>query len=226
MGSDPFSGFVKSFSDGAESETLFAPQLPRNDFLFVRWTADDRSLLFDDVLERRIIFRRVNRDTGAQEVVFDRITGGGWLFSHAALTGDGKALYYSVACRTNPATPEWDLVLFRRDLETGEERELYRTTSTGMGLRDLAISPDGQQLAFLVDDLDGSALRIVPADGGSHRELLRTTTQLRPCAWMKDGRHLLVVEQNTKLLATLGHVIEVQVSASQPHSSRFAAPRI
>jgi len=66
-----------------------------------------------------------------------------------------------------------------RDLETGEEKELYRAVPPAQILHwptsNLAVSPNGQRLAFVWADgkVGTSALMVLPTAGGAPRELLR-----------------------------------------------------
>ena len=123
---------------------------------------------------------------------------------------DGKAIIYR---RSDTANDEQSLVV--RDLETGRERELYRgnprlageneqstvpAQPTEMnhdgyfGASNLAVSPDGQQLAFVWSTPTSRALKVIPTTAGDEPlELLRVQPpeRLFQPAWMPDGRHVL-----------------------------------
>jgi len=125
-------------------------------------------------------------------------------------SSDGKAIFYRWF-----DTPYGEQSLVVRDLETGLERELYRgnprpageneqsmvpAQPTEMdhigyvGASNLAVSPDGQQLAFIWSTLTSRALKVIPTTaGGETRELLRVQSpeRLFQPAWMPDGGHLL-----------------------------------
>ena len=86
-----------------------------------------------------------------------------------------------------------------RDLETGEEKELYRAVPPAFVVHwptsNLAISPDGQRLAFVQIDAKAgiTTLNVIPMTGGEARELLRA---YRPevvsvPAWMPDSRQII-----------------------------------
>ncbi len=64
-----------------------------------------------------------------------------------------------------------------RDLETGREKELYRAASPA-SVSHLAMSPDGQLLAFLWRDQRAgkTALMVIPTTGGKSRELTTLPT--------------------------------------------------
>jgi Tol biopolymer transport system component/beta-lactamase regulating signal transducer with metallopeptidase domain len=95
-------------------------------------------------------------------------------------------------------SPDGETIFFResggiktRDLGTGRDKELHRAD----GIRTLAVSPDGRQLAFQAKDRETQAwaLKVMPVAGGEPRELLRVkeSEQIATVAWMPDGRHLL-----------------------------------
>ena len=90
-----------------------------------------------------------------------------------------------------------NLRLLRRQLDTGVETELHRTQSTGIGFFGLTISSDGSKLAFSVSLPDRQrALMVMPADGGSRREIYRTRaddlSHLGAMVWTKGGTHLIL----------------------------------
>jgi len=83
-----------------------------------------------------------------------------------------------------------------RDLESGEERELYRfpTLERGIGI---ALSPDGSWLSFVNVGWGGvRSLRIIPTSGGNAREIwsfgeVKKGTPNVSHTWAPDGRHIL-----------------------------------
>lgn len=92
-------------------------------------------------------------------------------------TPDGKALLYKLTGG-----------LFRRDLQSGVEQELYATPDRAQWL---TLSPDGQQLAFVESKTAESTLKLVPAAGGETREVARIKGSASTVAWTPDGKHLL-----------------------------------
>jgi Tol biopolymer transport system component len=103
---------------------------------------------------------------------------------------DGKVIVY---LRRNQRTNS-DHVLMR-DLETGREKELYQA----LRIYNIALSPDGEQLAFWSETGGGVlALQILPVAGGEPRELIRTGLRVynETLAWTPDGRHLLLAKRN------------------------------
>jgi Tol biopolymer transport system component len=106
------------------------------------------------------------------------------------LARDGKAVFYQ---NKN--------ILWKRNLETGEDKEIYRPTPPTEGPRftdSLAVSPDGQRIAFVLKQ----SLLLVPTTGGDARELLRLREPETfggygfDVAWTPDGRYLLFVKRN------------------------------
>jgi len=129
-------------------------------------------------------------------------------------SSDAKTMFYR---RADPRRRGQSLVV--RDVDSGRERELYSrdlpaagelpttvvTSPTVQSFRKfgyagasrLAISPDGQQLAFVWTEQDGAGqgpssavLTVIPtANGGEPRELVRVDALERifPPAWMPDG---------------------------------------
>ncbi len=114
-------------------------------------------------------------------------------------SSDGKAIFYR---RSHKSNRSQSLVV--RDLETGRERELYRAALPAalgeyVGASNLAVSPNGQRLAFVWSDFDeegptSTALKVITtARGGEPRELLRVQPPeviFQP-AWMPDGGHVV-----------------------------------
>ncbi len=81
-----------------------------------------------------------------------------------------------------------------RDLETLQETEVFRVV-TPTYIAPLAVSPDGQQFAFVWRDVENgtSALKTMPITGGETREHMRLEQpeSISAIAWAPDGRSLL-----------------------------------
>jgi hypothetical protein len=115
----------------------------------------------------------------------------GTQFSAAALSADGKAIFYG-ASDNSGATPA--VRVMRRDIQSGAETELFRTESRARGGQPL-LSPDGTLLAITLPEPDlSSVVWIVPAAGGTARAAHSSKTRAYAQAWTSDGRHLLVIE--------------------------------
>ncbi len=106
-----------------------------------------------------------------------------------------------------------------RDLESGEERDLLRVVPPSYLGHLMVVSPDGQRLAFLMEDRDtqSMALKVMPIEGGEPRELLRVHRpdffnlgNYSALAWTPDGRELIF----GKRTAASGGMVELwQISA-------------
>ena len=96
---------------------------------------------------------------------------------------DGRTLYFT----------RMDAIV-SKNLETGEETNLY-TGNVG----NIALSPDGQQLAFTTDAYTGAVdhmLKVIPTTGGQPRDVFRSkeTESFAPTTslfWTPDGKHLV-----------------------------------
>jgi hypothetical protein len=132
-----------------------------------------------DVLtgETAPIFKVRDRDIGS----FDLLPG-------------GNALVYASEGRFQ--TDHMELGIVVRDLESGDERDLYRVALQGPGPpSQVLLSPDGETVAFVQRSVrpnqeDPDALYLLPVTGGELRELLRG--HLWKVAWMPDGESLLL----------------------------------
>ncbi len=84
--------------------------------------------------------------------------------------------------------------IIARDLKTLQETEVFRF-ATPTDVAPLAVSPDGQQLAFIWRDMERgtSALKIMPITGGEPTEHMRLEQpeSVSAIAWTPDGRQLL-----------------------------------
>jgi hypothetical protein len=93
------------------------------------------------------------------------------------------------------------------DPATGEERELYReTTPTPAGdafLTNLAISPDGERLAFTVHrGRTKVVMALSTTTTGQAKEIFRSTAEFEPTnfgglAWTPDGKEILLVKASS-----------------------------
>jgi len=189
----------------------------------LHWSPDGRSLLAQGRLSPPTLggvqaFYRIDAQTGESTPILIRslelpsndpeVTQGG--MEWPVWSSDGTAIFYR---RSDTTNGEQSLVV--RDLETGRERELYRgnprlageneqstvpAQPTEMnhggyfGASNLAVSPDGQQLAFVWSTLTSRALKVIPTTAGDEPlELLRVQLpeRLFQPAWMPDGHHVL-----------------------------------
>jgi Tol biopolymer transport system component len=147
-----------------------------------RWFADGKSLLLNGPPAPRLL------DTGAgrDRVLFNKRVGG------AVSSPDGRSLFFITkdsgvdsAVSASAANP-WRLL--RRDLETGEERELYRNEASE--ILHLSPSPDGRYLKFQAGK--PLTLWLLSTSGGEPRELnLPTRSQPGSVAWAADSKAVI-----------------------------------
>jgi len=152
----------------------------------LRWSPDGRFLLATgtDMAGRRGLYHIDTRSGDVAPIVqglrWGHRPAGEW-------SVDGRAVFYTYGdAESQTGGIRW------RDLETGEEKEIY-----GGPANNLALSSDGQWLAFGVGDFaDAGALMVVSADGGPPREVLRVGDgeALTGIAWTSDGKYLLFVK--------------------------------
>jgi Tol biopolymer transport system component len=166
-------------------------------FRGIRWYPDSRSVLLEVWTSGGKRFRQIDVETGESQTIFEGPAAGS-IWSQAELSRDGKTLFYSIY---GGSSPEAKLRLMRRDLDTGQETELYRRAdSPSLGFTSLTLSPDGNRLAFLDPvSAEQRALLTAPVNGGAVTEIHRGSgsSSTRPgffgASWTKDGRYLIAV---------------------------------
>jgi Tol biopolymer transport system component len=184
---------IKSLATGEERALD-----PRGGYGRLQWFPDSRSLLVQSRGEsNRSTFRKIALDSAETQTLFETAQ---IIWNTAALSPDGKAVFYTVAeiigDRSGPGDLK-SLRLVKRRLSTGEETELYRAESTGFGFFGLSVSSDGSRIAFQLNVAGGKrAVMLMSADGGTPREIYRSNqssiSHLGGMSWMPDGRHLIV----------------------------------
>ena len=110
-----------------------------------------------------------------------------------AWSRDGKAVFYHGSSRTPKR-----IFIVVRDVETGQEKELHSVADPSYYGSGAVLSPDGQQLAFVVvasTENRAKVLKVMPVAGGEARELLRGVPLPFPTllAWAPDSRSVLFV---------------------------------
>jgi len=194
---------IRSQASGDERTIATAPIVSYGRLL---WFPDSRSVIVLDRANNRPRFRAIDVDTSAARTLFEAPFE---VWNTAALSPDGRTLFYTSVELLGSRSGPGDLKLIRllkRRLETGEETELYRMESTGLGFLGLTVSFDGSKLAFSVNVPDpkrtaggfqsARSLMIMPADGGAPREIHRMSvfdlSHHGGMIWTKDGAHLIV----------------------------------
>ena len=86
----------------------------------------------------------------------------------------------------------------------------------------LALSPDGQQLAFMVSCDDGWSLQTAPSFGGDTREIARLRKEEAywgwGLTWTPDGRHLLFLGSPKDEANGLYEICRVPVKGGEPEN--------
>ena len=116
-----------------------------------------------------------------------------------AFLPDSRSILYTY----DQKSTQTNLIL-RRDLESGEEEEVVRTS--GSSISRMALSPDGRHLALIRGEFrraeaEGTTLELMPAGGGASRELLKTqdyfegiSFELGGLTWTPNGHELFFVQ--------------------------------
>jgi Tol biopolymer transport system component len=138
-------------------------------------------------------YYRVDLESGRADLLH-RTTGQQRGPSNPRLSADGKRLVY--------IDSDGDVRLARLmqfDIAARRETEL-KHAAAGQSFTSVAVSPDGEQLAYLVSDdrAASTALDVMPLTGGSAREVFRAApwsgnVRFGVLAWTPDQRHLLFV---------------------------------
>ena len=167
---------VHSLETGQEQEFIFR-ELGYE--FWPQWSPDGKSILIQGSNRQgRRSFYRFDPQTGDLDLVAPFSSG-----QRAVWGPEGRTIFYG------------RVRLVVRDLDTGEDRILY-PSRTGQ-VRELAISPDGQRLAFkgrewIRDREEGlTFILVVPATGGEPRKLRVATPYRAGLAWMKNGKDIL-----------------------------------
>ena len=215
---------IRSLETG--DERILSPKL--NSLQRLRWSPDGRYLIAPgrDNKGRQGLYRI---DTQTGDVTPVALSGPGTYAYFAVWAPDSKAVFY---WRTESASKS--SVIIARNLETGEEKDLYRTT-VGTTRRNLALSPDGQLLAFLRTDPPTSteAVMVIPATGGEPKELARWkspdfTSPASGLVWTPDGRHVLFTKPKQEAGKTeqINELWRVSVEGGEPERSGLAMEQL
>jgi Tol biopolymer transport system component len=157
-----------------------------------RWCPDSRSLIAGTRLPSGGFgLVRIDVQTGEFERVGAVTRPWGWA---GTCSPNGRAFYYHRWNKT-AKTPS----IVSRDLVTGEEKVLHSVARPTTYCAGVALSRDGQQLAFAVREAENGSIviKVMPAAGGEARDLLGDAQMPFPgsVAWTPDGRGVLFVKQ-------------------------------
>ncbi len=161
-----------------------------------RWSPDGNYILVTGISRenkqgkgRQGLYRVDIRNGGLTALVkYDPslLQGGTWRYVGSDWSADGKAVFYKVHNR-----------ILMKEIETQRVKEIYRNPyiSLDTNFRSMAISPDGQSLAFGLRDAEKEIdrLLVIPSSGGEPQELLRLPEAeiIWKIAWTPDGNYVL-----------------------------------
>jgi Tol biopolymer transport system component len=182
LGAGPCTLWIRSMETGQLRDI----QLKLGYFFFARWSPDGRELLTrgSDLRGRNNGLYRIDVQTGNVTLVVTPYPGN----SMPQWAADGKHVYY-----------RRDSSLIERHLESGVEREALRLPAGAS--RDIAVSPDGGNVAYIFPDGPGATdLFVMPLAGGTAKSVLRVSAPERLIFrfdWTADGRALAVVKERS-----------------------------
>ncbi len=181
---------IRNIKTGEERELV--PKLTF--FQLGPWSPDGRSLLLtaEDPKGRGGVFRI---DTETASVSSVQLSEPGMVIRRCVWSPDGKAILY---LRDNTAAKSFCLV--RGNMETGQEKELYRVAAPGIIGLAIAVSPDGQHLAFVLSQSRNQPVlvMVISTNGGEPRKLLEVRepapirTDTWSIAWTPDSRYIVI----------------------------------
>jgi len=185
---------IRSLKTGEERDLP-----PKLGFIWgpIRWSPDGRSILVP-AKDRKIQHGLFLVDAQSGEVT-PALWWGDSEISNPAWFPDGKRLLYNESHRESGTISETILV---RDLQTGRTTELFRA-ATGATIDDIALSPDGQQVALtlLEKQTRSSVLKLLPVAGGETSELVRAKEPEvivgDSLSWSSDSRYIVFGKAET-----------------------------
>ncbi len=194
---DPFILGIRSAKTGKERRLRLDKLMRHGGHGFEpRWSPDGRFILGDarerdyagPLMDSQGLYR-IDVQTGSVIPLVQTTICGSNCIESPVWSRDGKAIFKRRVTES----------IVTRDLETGEEKELYRAVSPAQvrhfPTSNLAVSPDGQRLAFVWQDgkVGITALMVLPTAGGKPRELLRAQEPERISVpgWTPDSRHII-----------------------------------
>ncbi len=181
---------LRSDETGEERELVPAPPLGQGaSMVGLEWFPDGRTLLARiQSRDRRSQVLQIDVQHGQATVLTERSATGETTRNPTASHG-GKALLYVQSAGT-PGKDDRVNVLMKRDLDTGETKELHRSNRY---IESPSFSPDGGEVLFQgsYPGLNTMSLLIMPAAGGAIRELYRSKDWMSANIWTNDGRRVL-----------------------------------
>jgi len=151
------------------------------------WFPDGRSLLITtyDAPKSGMNLFRLDLASGEKELLINLPKRGGSF----RLTPDGRSLFYVGEA---PYEGSWATRLLRYDFDSRREADL---TAGRLGIEEVAVSPDGKQLAYkaLLKPGGVRVLAVMPSAGGTEKEIFRGPFLIKgnSLEWTPDGKYLL-----------------------------------
>lgn len=204
---------VRSVKNGQEREISTKLLLER--FAPMRWFPDGQSLLVSAYRDRDgsgVDYYRIDLRTGEPSLLRRGTTRARIAPS---LSPDSKLIFLIQSKGENGEPTRF----IAYNIETGQEKEIHRHT---LGVRFLAVSPDGRELAF-VDSDDGAgvtSVKVMPVDGEQPRELLKALRPERiqagfPVEWTPNGKYVLVAKTRDARGVPMNEVLRVPVDGGE-----------
>ena len=184
-----FTVVIRDLESGEEREVGVSTRMTRI-MGGIRWSPDGASFLVPGMAKPQKSWQgifSIDAETGEVTQIAQADPNGP--LRSPVWSPDGKTVYFERRLATGGGAA------VALDLLSGEER-VVQPGNVG----NMALSPDGTQLAFTSDSYSGDqthVLRVVPTAGGEVREIFRSKESepfhlQTPLAWTPDGRHLLV----------------------------------
>ncbi|HUF51414.1 MAG TPA: hypothetical protein VMN60_11295 [Longimicrobiales bacterium] len=149
------------------------------------WAPDGTALIAIGTRKGQTGVYRIDLETADVQAIA-RHASGPFVQVSPVLSPDGKTLYFY---QHDKATRGLDIAAV--ELATGHERVIRPNATDGTVA--LALSPDGQHLAYVT--WDRRALRVIPVTGGEPRIVHSLAPDgffgQQPVAWTHDSRHIL-----------------------------------
>jgi len=172
--------------DRESGETKEIP-IPRTiGYAFHRWAPDGGSIIVSASEKGHSGAFRLDLRTRQFTTLYSLERGtttGSWL----NVLPSGREVVYVKAVKGSPT------VIVVRDLATGTERMIHTSKlPAGTGPR-IALSPDGERVAFMERTGTKALLMVVPVRGGEARRVVNDSMTAAHPAWSADGRFILVL---------------------------------
>ena len=214
---------IRSLKTGEERDLDLSTKLT---FIWgpIRWSPDGRSILVPGKDRKyRHGFYLIDAQSGEVTPVLGKeadldVSGPAWF-------PDGKTLLYMLYTQGESGTTTETILI--RDLETGRETELFRSTP-GVKIDDIALSPDGRQVALTLVEQEtrSSMLKVLPVTAGEARELLTVkepeTVAGGSLTWSSDSRYIVFGRGRASSNEPKTELFAISPRGGEPHALGLA----